>query len=292
MSLFLRSFLFLIYSVNLLGMEQDSDLWNAEVYDEHSRLQQDIAHHFFKDLKERFPKLQQGACLLDIGCGNGRITRSVMESYENIQAIGIDSSVDMIQFANAHFATPRLKFMVDKAEELKSIESSSIDAIISFSCLHWVFDQQSAFERMHDVLKPGGWIGLMFAAETGFDDQLDHAFAQAMQEPPWVDYFDEITDQVGWYNAKPSVVKLQLEELGFDSIVTDIDNFDFYFNDQKAFRDWILASAQQLKLLPQSLQESCAERIVNLYLEKTSTHQPQPPQCIYQVDTFKVWGFK
>lgn len=50
--------------------------------------------------------------------------------------------------------------------------------------------------------------------------------------------------------------------------------------------------AQQLKLLPSELQMSCAERIVSLYLDRTSHHQPQSQQCIYLVDTFRVCAIK
>ena len=38
---------------------------------------------------------------------------------------------------------------------------------------------------MHKALKPEGWVGLMFAAQTGVDDPLDHAYAQAVHEDPW-----------------------------------------------------------------------------------------------------------
>lgn len=238
----LKVIFFLILSVDLMSIEQ-KDLWNGDAYDEHSQLQQVIALQFIHDLKERFPLLPRDAAVLDIGCGNGRVTRLLLDSYKDIQLLGIDSSADMIAFAQRNISSPQMQFTVDHAEELKSIAPCSIDAITSFSCLHWVIDHQSAFQRMHDVLKPGGWIGLVFPADTGFDDQLDHAFEQALHEKPWVDYFAAAVEEKGWINAKPAVVKSQLHEIGFQEIHAYSQTFDFYFEDRKAFCNWILASA-------------------------------------------------
>lgn len=267
--------------------ELPMDLWEAESYDENSRLQQTIAKNFLNLLHKQF-SLKPNSLLLDIGSGNGRITNSILNTYADIQILGIDSSVDMVQYANENFGSARVKFRVDRAEELKTIQSTSVDAIASFSCLHWVFDQKSTFQRMYEVLKPSGWAGLMFAAETGFKDYLDDAFDKAMNEDPWRTYFETPAVQAGWNNAKPENIKKQVEEIGFQIVIMDVQNLDYYFENSKAFQNWILASAQQLKLLPQELQGGCAQRIAELYLEATFDRQPLDEQCIYQVDAFML----
>ena len=279
-------------SLNAAAINEDMELWQAESYDENSRLQQTIAQNFLTLLQGQFEFTKSNPLLLDIGCGNGRITSSILDSYKGIRILGVDASADMISFADKHFGSDRMAFCVDRAEELKTIPSESIDAITSFSCLHWVFDQQSAFQRMHNVLKPGGWIGLMFAAETGFDDPIDHAFAQTMQEEPWQSYFKEPMIQADWNIVKPSTIKKQLEEIGFQIISMDVQNFDYYFESPLIFENWILASAQQLKILPSDLQVSSAKRIAELYLEATSHRQPLNQQCIYQVDAFMLMAIK
>lgn len=277
--------------LNASNLEVDMDLWKAECYDENSRLQQTIAQNFLNLLKNQF-SLQPDAFLLDLGCGNGRITTSILNSFDSIRILGIDASADMISFANNHFGNSQVMFSVDNVEKLKTIQSNSVDAITSFSCLHWVFDHESAFQRMYDVLKPMGWLGCMFAAETGFDDPLDGAFAQAMEEKPWADYFKAPVAEVGWNIVQPESTKKQLERIGFQVVLMDVQNFNYYFQNSKAFENWILACAQQLKLLPNELQKSCAARIANLYLEATSEQQPSNSQCIYQVDAFMLMAVK
>lgn len=261
-------------------------LWKADLYDENSRLQQTIAANFLAILKKKFPEFK--GHLLDIGCGTGRITPLILKYFPEVSIVGIDASKEMIDFAQQHFADSRTNFIWDRAEELKRIDTNSVDAIVSFSCLHWVHDLPAAFRAIHRVLKPGGWIGLMFAAETGIEDQIDNAYAQAMQEAPWKAYFVDSPKEVGWSIIEPQFAKAELEKLGFEVVFMDMQNFDFPFKDVSALESWILACSQQLKLLPLDLQTSCSRRIAELYLQATASDQPPKPACIYKVDAFML----
>lgn len=261
-------------------------LWEAGFYDKNSQLQQKIAENFLDLLEEKeFPFHGH---LLDIGCGTGRLTSSIQSKFPGVYITGIDASKEMIAFANHHYSNTNLSFYQDRAEELKVIETNSIDAILSFSCLHWVHDQETAFRAMYRVLQSGGWIGLMFAAETGIDDPMDKANAQAIQEEPWNVYFKNSGKEVEWYCAKPAVIKSQLEKIGFHIHFMGEQNFDFVFEDEQALAKWILGCFIELKLLPSDLQLRCAQRIAQLYLQATAHFQPKGPQCIYRSDAFMV----
>lgn len=271
--------------------DEKMDLWKGECYDENSKLQQTLANRFLNLLRKEF-SIKPNALLLDVGCGNGRITSSLLTQYKGIQVLGIDSSFDMIDFAKKHFANTDLNFFVDRAEELQTIQKESVDAITSFSCLHWVKDQKSAFQSMYHVLKPNGWIGLIFGVQTDSDGPLDDAFAKAFQEEPWRCYFQKNTEEVEWNFATPKKVETEIKEVGFVIRSLGTQNFQYYFESKDKFKDWILTCAQQLKLLPVELQESCAMRIANLYLQATLDFQPKDGRCMYQFDPFMVMATK
>ncbi|MCB1112677.1 MAG: methyltransferase domain-containing protein [Chlamydiales bacterium] len=278
-----------LLTANHLDANQEEgymDLWEAESYDENTQLQYAIASNFLTLLQEKY-SLSSNAIVLDIGCGNGRITSSILEKYPHVQILGIDSSVDMIRFASQHFANGQMQFVVDRAEELKTVQPQSVDAIMSFSCLHWVMDQKSAYQSMYKALKPEGWMGLMFAAQTESDDPLDHAYAQAIHEDPWQEYFFCDTTEVDWNFAKPEQIERELKESGFEVIYIGTQDFEHQFENVDRFKNWVLACAQQLKLLPVELRESCAERIASLYLQATN-FQPKSGECIYRFDPFMV----
>ena len=165
-------------------------LWKAKVYDENSRLQFKITENFLTILQNRFNlDLPAHAQLLDVGCGTGRNTELLMRMFPRVTIKGIDASREMIDFANQLYANSQTDFSLDRAEELKTVGSESIDALTSFSCLHWVHDLPKAFHAMHRVLKRGGRMALMFAADTGYDDPIDRAYAQAIQEKPMETFF-------------------------------------------------------------------------------------------------------
>lgn len=264
-------------------MATDTKLWDADQYNTHSRLQEAIATHFLNQLKQRFSFKLEHPHLLDIGCGSGRVTQLILNSFPNLHITGVDASVEMIKFANQNHKKPQLSFHADRAETLETISTNSMDAIISLCCLHWVHDHLAAFKAMQRVLKINGWIGMVFAAETGFDDPIDRAYAQAILEEPWKSYFAKSSEHFQWNIAEPKILSAQLEKCGFKVLEMGNLNFDYSFADKESFESWILASFQQIKLLPQDLQESCARRIAELYLQITSAEQ-----CVYKVDALMI----
>lgn len=132
-------------------MENDVDL-NAEYYVKHSNLQYGIAseliesYHFSKD-----------SLVLDVGCGDGRITAEIAKKIANGKIVGIDASPNMIECARKSFPKqryPNLVFQLKKVENL--VFSESFDTIVSFSCFHWVREPEKALTLLCDFLKQKG----------------------------------------------------------------------------------------------------------------------------------------
>src|SRR5579872_4999185 len=258
-------------------------LWNADSYDVHSKLQQWSADQFLKLLKNRFD-LKKNASLLDIGSGTGRTSQLIFNYFPEVRLTGIDASQEMVDFANRHFGGANRFFLHDRAEELKYVEDDSFHAAVSFFCLHWVKDQKAAFESLFRVLKPGGWAGLIFAAETGWEDPIDKAYDQALSEKPWNDFFKNQTQDVHWHCQELKEIRQQLIQCGFEVVFQDAQNVDYLFKNRDDLNAWILATSQQLKLLPADLQKSCASRIAEIYLELTADKQKPESGCLYHIE--------
>ncbi len=77
--------------------------WNAQDYAKNSQNQ-------FQWAKELIPKLklQGNEALLDIGCGDGKITAELAQCLPNGRAVGVDSSEKMINLAQEHFSAKGL----------------------------------------------------------------------------------------------------------------------------------------------------------------------------------------
>jgi trans-aconitate 2-methyltransferase len=116
--------------------QQKSYVWNADDYAKHSSSQ-------YKWAQELIPKLKLSGseALLDIGCGDGKITAVLAKSLPHGCIVGIDSSENMVTLAQHTFppdAYPNLSFQRMDARALTFQEK--FDHVFSNAALHWITD--------------------------------------------------------------------------------------------------------------------------------------------------------
>jgi SAM-dependent methyltransferase len=99
------------------------------------------------------PKL--GERILDLGCGDGALTRKLVD--QGCEVVGIDSSPDMIRAALAL----NLDVSVRNAYEIDFLDE--FDAVFSNAVLHWLKDADRVIRNVFRALRPGG----RFVAECG-----------------------------------------------------------------------------------------------------------------------------
>lgn len=126
--------------------------WNAADYAVNGRFVADLASGVLALLAA-----QPGEHILDIGCGDGALTETIVATGAILT--GVDSSTSMIDAARKRQLDARLI----PATELPF--QHDFDAAFSNAALHWIPapDQPTALARIHAALKPGG----RFVAEMG-----------------------------------------------------------------------------------------------------------------------------
>lgn len=95
-----------------------------------------------------------GDRLLDIGCGNGYLLYQFRNRYKTL--IGLEFSPERLSQAEVNLAGLRFIPVNGSAEEMREIESDSIDRIISADTIEHIPDVYAAAAEMFRVLKPGG----------------------------------------------------------------------------------------------------------------------------------------
>ena len=124
--------------------------WDPADYDRTAR--------FVSDLGEPVLRLlgpQAGERILDLGCGDGPLTKRIAESGADV--VGVDPSAEFVWAAK----TLGIDARVMSAEELNFREE--FDAVFSNAVLHWVRGQDEMLDGVHAALKAGG----RFVAEFG-----------------------------------------------------------------------------------------------------------------------------
>lgn len=152
-------------------LHENIDL-KADYYEKNSNLQNNLA----RDILDSY-QVNPRAHILDIGCGDGRITAELSKRAKKGEVLGIDSSPNMIRFASRNFPKtrfPNLCFSQKKAESLKILEK--LDLIVSFSCFHWLREPEQAFQRLSDSLKQGGELLILtYPKESYYYQYLEQA---------------------------------------------------------------------------------------------------------------------
>jgi trans-aconitate methyltransferase len=126
-----------------------------------------------------------GEHILDVGCGDGALTRKIIERGASV--VGIDSSPDMIDAAKAAGLDAHL---LDAA---KMRFDSEFDAAFSNAALHWMLDKEAVAAAIFRALKPGarfagemGGEGNIAILRSGIRDELTaRGYPVPAEDPQW-----------------------------------------------------------------------------------------------------------
>lgn len=97
----------------------------------------------------------QGGRWLDVGCGTGALTETILAMTSPVEVRGIDGSPAQIEHARTHVADERASFEVGDAQAIQE-PSDSFDAVVSGLMLNFVPQPQLAAAEMARVAQPGG----------------------------------------------------------------------------------------------------------------------------------------
>src|SRR5271166_182017 len=108
--------------------------WNASDYNHISTLQEVMAEEEIGRLK-----LDGAERVLDVGCGDGKVTAAIADRVPRGSVLGVDPSHNMIAFAASHFgATVRANLRFEVADARRLPYRCEFDLVVSFNALHWV----------------------------------------------------------------------------------------------------------------------------------------------------------
>lgn len=159
--------------------------WNARDYSRQSSLQQSMAEEQLAILQ-----IHGSERVLDIGCGDGKITAEIAARLPQGSVLGVDPSYGMIAFAAKQFASANhanLRFEVADARSLRY--RNEFDLIVSFNALHWVPDQDAVLGSIHAALKPTGRALLRFVPE-GSRKCLEDVIEETRKNQRWAKFFE------------------------------------------------------------------------------------------------------
>src|SRR6266404_1731609 len=163
--------------------------WDAAEYSRRSSLQEAMAQEVTALLD-----LNGSERILDVGCGDGKITAEIASRAPRGSVVGVDPSRDMIRFAQSHYdssARPNLRFEVADARCLPF--QDEFDLVVSFNALHWIPEQDAALTSIHSASISGGKAQLRLVA-AGARKSLENVVEETRRTSKWSAYFRDFHD--------------------------------------------------------------------------------------------------
>lgn len=193
-------FLFFIFCIVFYANFSFSQ-WDGNDYKSNAQLQiRWVDKFFFENYKFRGDEY-----VLDIGCGDGRISNQIADYIPKGKVIGFDKSSSMIETSLKSFGFKKnLVFFVGDAEDQtlykKHFNQSQFDLVVSFSVLHWVKNQKSVLDGVYHVLKKGGKFYIIICSKGG-DPIQEIADQLITHKQEYVDLFKDFKDPISRYTV-------------------------------------------------------------------------------------------
>jgi SAM-dependent methyltransferase len=120
---------------------------------------------------------------LDVDCGTGALTATVLAAADPTTVIGIDPSAGFIGCARAQIADRRAGFGVDEATSLP-LSDAGLDVVISGLMLNFVAEPARAVAEFNRVVTPGGVVAAYVWDYTDGMAMLRHFWDAAIALDP------------------------------------------------------------------------------------------------------------
>lgn len=245
-----------------MNSTMQTDKWDAADYSQNSQIQQKLARELIAKLA-----LKGSEAVLDIGCGDGKVTAEIASAVPVGSVLGVDNSRSMIALATQRFpkeSHPNLSFQIMDARELEF--DRRFDVVFSNAALHWVKDHQPVVAAIFRSLNEGGRILLQFGAKGGIDGYL--AIVDELRSlPEWRPYFTDFVFPFGFHGVDE--YQTYLSRSGFYTKRVEYIVKDVIHAGKDKFAGWIRTTwVPYVERIPEAKKDDFIDLIATNYIEK------------------------
>lgn len=235
-----------------------SDHWSGADYARHSSLQEAMADEVLSQLP-----LHGDEQLLDLGCGDGKLSTRIAARLPRGAVLGVDASADMVAYAQRQFAAqPNLRFAVADARRLDF--DAAFDLLVSFNALHWVPQQAEALRGIRRALKPGACAHLRLVTRAALTS-LEEVAEQVRRLPPWAADFAGFSDP--YLRLDADQYTALAGSLGLDCVSCRSEMKRWDFGSEQAFFGFCHAGfGAWTRVLPEARRQAFVEEVMRRYL--------------------------
>lgn len=236
--------------------------WDARDYRESSSAQLQWARELLSTLQ-----LSGNERILDIGCGDGKITAEIAKRLSSGSVLGIDSSEEMISFSIENFPQGEYRNLDFKLADAQKLPfDSEFDVVFSNATLHWVRDHVNVLQGIKKSLKPGGRILLQMGGR-GNAAALFTVLDSVLVKDRWGNFFRDFSFPYGFYGVDD--YRMWLKQAGLKEKRIELIPKDMAQKGKDGLASWIRTTwLPYTQRVPEALQDDFIQEIVDRYTEE------------------------
>lgn len=210
--------------------------------------------------------------VLDVGCGDGKITAEFARALPRGFVLGVDSSPEFIAYASHHY--PRSSFAPLHFEQmdLRTLNIDlQFDLVFSNATLHWVEDHRAFLRGVSNHLRPGGRL-ILSCGGAGNASAIIAALERLISSHIWSRYFGSFEFPYHFYSPDDYAVWLPEADLG--AVRCELVEKDMVHDSPDGLAGWIRTTwMPYTERVPPELREQFISDLVSQYL---SNHPTDP----------------
>jgi trans-aconitate methyltransferase len=241
--------------------------WNAAAYAGNSAVQQSWARELIARLH-----LRGDEHVLDVGCGDGKVTAEIARAVPRGRVLGVDASTEMIAFAQKTFPPAKiqnLKFQVCDARKISPAAASlagGFDLVFSNAALHWVDDHEAILQGVASVLKAGGRLVVSCGGKGNAHDVF-LALRPEMRLQRWREFFRKMP--APYFFHSPGDYEKWLPRFGFKIHALKLAPKDATYDGADGLATWLRTTwLPYVQRVPENMREDFIAAVTRRYLAK------------------------
>lgn len=232
--------------------------WSGRDYSRVSSLQRSVAAETLAELV-----VDGGEWVLDIGCGDGFLTREIAARLPHGFIVGVDASPRMVATAGHYGASAPAGPVFACADARRLPFGRSFDMVVSFNALHWVAQLGEALAGIAAVLRPQGRALIQMVCGGTRPSIESTAMAVAAGER-WAHYFAEF--RTPFLHPDPEALRELAQSCGLRVEVMTVRDREWDFGSVEQFTAWCaVGSTAWTDRLPETERAAFIDDMVTAY---------------------------
>jgi trans-aconitate 2-methyltransferase len=217
--------------------------------------------------------------VVDLGCGDGRLTAALNDQLDASSTVGVDSSPAMMAAAADH-RSDRVRF---ESGDIGAWErAGSFDVVFANASLQWVPDHPDVLARWANSLRPDGQLAVQVPTNADHPAHrvASELAAEWMEDPP--------ADPVGENVLAPERYSELLDELGFGHQLVRLQVYAHHLSSTSQLVEWVKGTT--LTRFKQPLGDDEWLRFIDAYRQRLLDVLGERSPYFYPFKRILLWG--